>query len=168
MNKLGNGGTLMEKGEMIKEIIDLHRKVNRILRDYDVDVWMDLKLTVPQMKCLFYISNQGKTNFRKLAERLKVSPSNITGIIDRLVEQGLVSRTEYPEDRRILLLQTTPKGEATIAELREKRSIYLSQILSYLDVEDLENITQGLAELARAAEKYSAQSNKDKEAATKG
>ena len=159
----------MEKGEMIQEIITLHRKVNRILRDYDVDVWMDMKLTVPQMKCLFYISNQGKTNFRKLAERLKVSPSNITGIIDRLVEQGLVSRAENPEDRRILLLQATPKGEAMVSELREKRSTHLSHILDDLNMKDLDNITYGLTVLARAAEEYSSKSMaKDNAVTTKG
>jgi DNA-binding MarR family transcriptional regulator len=159
----------MEKSESIKEIINLHRRINRILRDYDVDVWMDLSLTVPQMKCLFFISNQGKTNFRKLAERLKVSPSNITGIIDRLVEQGLVSRTENPEDRRILNLQTTIKGEALIAELREKRSSYLSNILTDLSQKDLDNIAQGLAMLTRAAEAYSSKYiPKDSEVAVKG
>ena len=99
---------------------------------------------------------------------MKVSPSNITGIIDRLEEQGLVTRTENPEDRRILLLQTTSKGETNIAELREKRSIYLSQILSDLTVEELENITQGLTELALAAEKYNSKFNKDKEIVVKG
>jgi MarR family transcriptional regulator, organic hydroperoxide resistance regulator len=159
----------MEKTELIKEIIGLHRRVNRILRDYDVDVWMDLSLTVPQLKCLFFISNQGKTNFRKLAERLKVSPSNITGIIDRLVEQGLVTRAENPEDRRILLLQTTPKGETMIAELREKRSSYLAQILTDLKMEELKNIDHGLTVLAQAAEEYSSKpSVKDNEVAIKG
>ncbi len=142
----------MEKVELIKEIMELHRRVNRVLRDYDVDVWMDLSLTVPQLKCLFYISNQGKTNFRKLADRLKVSPSNITGIIDRLVEQGLVSRTENPEDRRVLLLQATNEGETLVTELREKRSIYLSQTLTDLSPEELDSIAQGLALLVRATE----------------
>jgi MarR family transcriptional regulator, organic hydroperoxide resistance regulator len=159
----------MEKSESIEEIIRLHRKVNRILRDYDVDVWMDLSLTVPQLKCLFFISNQGKTNFRKLAERMNVSPSNITGIIDRLVEQGLVSRLENPEDRRILNLQTTIKGEGLIAELRERRSIYLTQILVDLNAKDLDNIVRGLDLLAQAAEKYSAKStDKDIEVRVKG
>lgn len=149
----------MEKDELIQGIIRLHRKVNRILRDYDVDVWMDLSLTIPQLKCLFFISNQGKTNFRKLAERMNVSPSNITGIIDRLVDQGLVSRVENPEDRRILNLQTTAKGEALIAELRERRSIYLTQILADLNNKELDQIAHGLDLLARAVENYSSKSN---------
>jgi DNA-binding MarR family transcriptional regulator len=159
----------MNKGDLIKKIIDLHRRVNRILRDYDMDAWMDLSLTIPQLKCLFYISNQGKTNCSKLAERLKVYPSNITGIIDRLVEKSLVSRADDPNNRRILLLQTTPKGEAMIAELREKRSIYLSQILTDFDKEELDSITQGLTLLAQAAEQYSSKSTiKDKEVGIKG
>ncbi len=159
----------MEKSELTQEIIRLHRKVNRILRDYDVDVWMDLSLTVPQLKCLFFISNQGKTNFRKLAERMKVSPSNITGIIDRLVEQGLVSRMENAEDRRVLNLQTTLNGEALIAELRERRSIYLTQMLAHLTTKQLDNIAKGLDLLAQAAEEYNAKSvAENKEVALKG
>jgi MarR family transcriptional regulator, organic hydroperoxide resistance regulator len=145
----------MEKTNIIKEIIDLHRKVNRLLREYDTDVWMELTLTVPQLKSLFFIANQKKTSFRRLAERLKVTPSNMTGVIDRLVDQGLVSRTENPDDRRVILLQATEKGEALVSALREKRSSYLSQALIDLGQEDLISINQGLTVLARVTEEYS-------------
>ncbi len=144
----------MDKEKLLSEIIESHRRLNHALRDYSPDVWMDLSLTIAQVKSLFFISNQGSTNFRKLAERLKVTPSNVTGIIDRLVEQGLISRTENPEDRRVILLKTTAKGDALVAELRERRSRHLSKILTELNKEDLNIITQGLGLLAKAAEDY--------------
>ena len=104
------------------------------------------------MKCLFFISNHGTTNFKKLAAALKVTPANLTGVIDRLVDQGLVSRTENPEDRRMMLLKLTEKGEALVTELRERRVSYLSKALRGLTPEELTVITRGLDLLARAVE----------------
>jgi len=73
--------------------------------EYVPDAWMELSLSVAQLKSLFFISKEGSTNFKKLAQALRVTPSNVTGIVDHLVEEGLVSRQENPEDRRMLMLQ---------------------------------------------------------------
>jgi MarR family transcriptional regulator, organic hydroperoxide resistance regulator len=148
----------MEKEKIIDEIIESHRQLNRALRDYSPDVWLDLSLTIAQVKSLFFISNQGSTNFRKLAERLKVTPSNVTGIIDRLVEQGLISRTENPTDRRMMTLKTTEKGDALVAELRERRSSFLSKALTDLSPDELNTVEKGLTILAKAAEEYNQKS----------
>ena len=78
----------MEKLELIREIIELQRKVDRARRQYELDVWMALPLTIAQLKSLFFISNQGSTNLGKLAAALGVTPTNTTGIVDRLVKQG--------------------------------------------------------------------------------
>jgi len=52
---------------------------------------MDLSLTIGQLKSLFFIDFEGSTNFKKLATALGVTPPNVTGIVDHLVEQGLVT-----------------------------------------------------------------------------
>jgi DNA-binding MarR family transcriptional regulator len=143
-------GKRMEKSELINRIIHDQRSVNRVLSQYDPEVWMDLSLTIAQVKSLFFISNQGKVNFRMLAAALKVTPSNVTGIIDRLVEQSLVSRTENPEDRRMLTLQLTSKGDSLITNLRERRVSLMSDILKSLDIEQLQTISLGFGLLAKA------------------
>lgn len=137
---------------MIKEIVKLQRKVDRARRQYELDVWMGLPLTMAQLKSLFFISNQGSTNSGKLAAALGVTPTNVTGIIDRLVKQGLVSRTEDMQDRRVLLLQATGTGEKLVAKLRERRRSYLSEVLARLSVDELATLAQGINLLARAAE----------------
>lgn len=141
-----------EKAELVTEIIELERRVNRALRQYAPDAWMGLNVTIAQLKSLFFIANEGSTNFRKLAAALGVTPSNVTGIADRLVEQGLVSRQENPEDRRMSLLRATSKGRAILTNLRERRRSYMAKILERLSLAELSTLAQGLAFLVKAAE----------------
>jgi MarR family transcriptional regulator, organic hydroperoxide resistance regulator len=142
----------MEKTKLIKEIIELQREVDRSRRQPTLDVWMSLPITIAQLKSLFFISNQGSSNLGKLAAALGVTPANVTGIVDRLLEQGLVSRKENIQDRRMLLLRTTDKGEELVANLREKRRGYMSVILGHLSVEELTTLSQGLTSLVKAIE----------------
>jgi DNA-binding MarR family transcriptional regulator len=111
---------------------------------------MELSLTIAQMKSLFFIANEGSVNFRKLATALKVTPSNVTGIIDRLAEQGLVTRTENPEDRRMQMLQLTGAGEKLISNLRERRASQMSSVLNQMTREELTTVAQGFALLDQA------------------
>jgi DNA-binding MarR family transcriptional regulator len=142
----------MDKSDLIKEVFGLYRRVQGIMHTYSTDAWLQLNLTILQVKSLFFITNHGTTNFKTLANALKVTPSNLTGVIDRLVEQGIVSRTESPQDRRVMLLKVTEKGESLVSELREKSLSYLTRALADLTLEDLQAIKNGLALLARAAE----------------
>jgi DNA-binding MarR family transcriptional regulator len=61
-------------------------------------------LNITQLKGLFFISDRGTTTPGKLAVALGVTPTNMTGIIDRLVRRDLVSRTEDARDRRSISL----------------------------------------------------------------
>ncbi|KNB53103.1 MarR family winged helix-turn-helix transcriptional regulator [Streptomyces caatingaensis] len=56
---------------------------------------------------------------RRIAERLKCEPSNVTGIVDRLAARRLVERRPDPDDRRVKLAAVTPEGRATAERLRE-------------------------------------------------
>jgi DNA-binding MarR family transcriptional regulator len=47
---------------------------------------------------------------RSLSDNFCCDPSNITGIVDRLEERGLLTRTEDPDDRRVKTLQPTAAG----------------------------------------------------------
>jgi len=140
----------MQREEFIKQIIEMQRKIDRAPRQYELDVWMDLPVTIAQLKSLFFISSQGKTNLMNLAAALKVTPTNMTGIIDRLVKQGLVSRTENTNDRRMLVLCLTGKGEELIARLREKRRGYMKDVLAYMSIDELITLEQGLNSMIKA------------------
>jgi DNA-binding MarR family transcriptional regulator len=142
----------MEKATLIKEIIELQRKVDRARRPHTLDAWMGLPITVAQLKSLFFISNQGSSNLGQLAAALGVTPANVTGIVDRLVEHDLVSRIENVQDRRMLILRTTSKGEELLTNLRERRRNIMSDILARLSADELATLARGLTSLAKATE----------------
>jgi DNA-binding MarR family transcriptional regulator len=145
----------MQKSELVNRIIEDQRVLNRFLGQYEPDVWMDLNLTIAQVKCLFFISNHDDVNFRILARALKVTPSNVTGIIDRLSEQDLVLREDNPQDRRMLMLKLTSKGEKLISNLRERRITQMLAVLNSLPENELKIILEGFALIARAVKNHS-------------
>ncbi|MFF0432296.1 MarR family winged helix-turn-helix transcriptional regulator [Streptomyces sp. NPDC004327] len=59
------------------------------------------------------------TPMRKIADKLRCEPSNVTGIIDRLESRGLVERRPDPADRRVKVAAPTDEGRATARRLRE-------------------------------------------------
>ena len=144
----------MEREELIKEITKLQQRLNQTLDQSTSDAWINLNLTVAQLKSLFFIDSNGVTNSRSLASALGVTPSNMTGIIDRLAKQGLVSRQENPEDRRILLLQVTDKGRDTLVKLKESKTSHMSEVLACIDTEELSILAWGLSSLVKAAEAH--------------
>ncbi|MDD4858762.1 MAG: MarR family transcriptional regulator [Dehalococcoidales bacterium] len=117
---------------------------------------MNLGLTVAQLKCLYHVAGEGCTNLKNLAASLNVSPSNVTGIVERLVEQGLVSREGSPDDRRVLLVRTTDQGNELLGKLRETRVGHMSQILAGTTNEDLNIMLQAFTSMLQAVENYTA------------
>jgi len=145
----------MNRAELIEEIIQLQRRIGRVghaSERYAPEAWLALNLTIGQLKSLFFIDFEGSTNFKKLATALGVTPPNVTGIVDHLVAQGLVSREENPEDRRMTLLKTTDKGKTLLAKLRERRMSRMSSLLAQLSLEELTALAEGLSAVARVGE----------------
>jgi DNA-binding MarR family transcriptional regulator len=138
--------------KLTRQIIELRRQVNRVLRERTLDSWVKLSLTIPQLKSLFYISRHGKVNLSGLASGIRVTPANVTGIVDRLAGQALLMRIPDPNDRRITWLRVTEKGEALLANLREGRVSEMHKILDKLTEEELSIVARGFDLLARAAE----------------
>ncbi|MET7696568.1 MULTISPECIES: MarR family winged helix-turn-helix transcriptional regulator [unclassified Streptomyces] len=56
---------------------------------------------------------------RRLAQKLKCEPSNVTGIMDRLEARGLVERQADPSDRRVKLAVATEEGVRVAGSLRD-------------------------------------------------
>jgi len=81
--------------KLVAEMIKLQRKVDRDRRQYELDAWMNLHLGIGQLKALFFISNRGATTTGKLADALNVTPTDATGIVDRLLEKNLITRNGF-------------------------------------------------------------------------
>jgi DNA-binding MarR family transcriptional regulator len=76
-------------------------------------------LTPQQHQALLAIRGAGErpATIGYVAERLFLKPHSATGLIDRLVALGLVERRPSPEDRRVALLNLTPRSRDLLAQL---------------------------------------------------
>ncbi len=68
------------------------------------------ELSPPQAKALHYVADAGPVPMGDLACRLRCDASNVTGIVDRLEQRGLVERRIAAADRRVKTLVVTPRG----------------------------------------------------------
>ena len=85
-------------------------------------------LTLPRAHLLWLLHHQGPSTQRVLAEGLRVSPRNVTGLVDGLVDAGFVTREPHPTDRRATLVSLTERGAASMAQMaRDYRE--LAQLL---------------------------------------
>ena len=69
-----------------------------------------LDLTAPQFYVLATIGYTGGIPFSEIGEKMMVTVSNLTGIVDRLEEKGLVVRERDARDRRVVRVKLTEKG----------------------------------------------------------
>ena len=142
----------MNKKDRVHEIIELQQQAFRAMGKSEPNAWMELNLTVAQLKCLHFIYFGGTTNLIKLAKALHVTPSNVTVIVNRLVTQELVTREENPEDRRAYILSMTKKGTALIEGLQESGAKRIVEILNKLSTKELAALQTGLKALVRETE----------------
>ena len=93
------------------EFLHLAQVVMRALHSTDLDSWCAVDLTMPQLKALFLAHAPGGASHSEIARALGVGVSTVTGIVDRLVEHGLVERHADPADRRLSRVVVT-RGRA--------------------------------------------------------
>ena len=76
-----------------------------------------------------------------LSGHLRVSNGNVTGILDRLTEEGLALRVAIPGDRRAHLACLTPKGRAVFADLAKFHENWINNLLQGLSMKEAETVT---------------------------
>jgi DNA-binding MarR family transcriptional regulator len=75
----------------------------------------DYDMSVAQVRALYALREP--LSMRELADRLYLDPSNLTALVDRLEDLGLVERTADADDRRVKRLVITARGEAVADEI---------------------------------------------------
>jgi len=116
----------------IKEIVG---SIRRIVRSISLDSQKMVKrfgLTGPQSLVLRSLASHGTLSSADLSRMLYVTPSNMTGVIDRLEKHGLITRIKKENDRRISLIELTEKGSHLSQTLPDPIEEKLISGLAYL------------------------------------
>lgn len=108
------------------------------------------EVSLPQMRLLFALRDEGQASCTHLAHVLAVSGSSVTRLADRLVESGHVSRAGDPGSRSRVLLALTDHGEEVIDAVLAWRSRELSRALGSLERPALAFLADSLTVLHHA------------------
>jgi DNA-binding MarR family transcriptional regulator len=108
-----------------------------------------LDITMAQAKLLYVVAIAGELSMSEIAARLGVTVSTSSGSVERLVELGLLTRSEDPSDRRQVRVSVTPMGSTTLGhlcELNDRQFRTLLELVSDEDLQVIEHATRILAD----------------------
>lgn len=107
-------------------------------------------LTLPQFDVLAQLHREEGITQQTLADRLLVTKGNVCGLMDRMMEQGLVERRQDPHDGRAYMLHLTPKGKRLIQDILPAHSQVIASQIGQLAPEKQKQLLDLLSELDRA------------------
>jgi DNA-binding MarR family transcriptional regulator len=131
-----------DRDAMISRILETQRLLRQRFADDHSHPLLAVNLTISQLKVMLILARLGGTSGQELARRTGVSLATLTGIVDRLVVQDLVTRREDPRDRRVRRLQLTPAGTEVIERLIAAGEEHHQRLLQRLDLAALETVAQ--------------------------
>jgi len=117
-----------------------------------LEAWAGLGLTITQIRVLFILRETEGLPARALAETLRVTPSTLTRIMDRLVRDNLVTREEDPGDRRLVRHYLTDTARADVASIERQSKERMDKLLSRLTPQQTRDLVEALTHLAAASE----------------
>jgi DNA-binding MarR family transcriptional regulator len=132
----------------VREAMEAYQAVIHAMHRTKMTDWLHLDLTMGQLRALVTLASTGAINVSGLAERLELSKSATSILVDQLVQHCYAGREEDVEDRRRTLVQLSTSGRELAAWLQQSGGGRMANWLSQLAPEDLEALTRGLRALA--------------------
>lgn len=117
----------------------------------------DMGITAPQGMVIGTLSKLGQIKISDLSERLGLSNSTVSGIVDRLEKQHFVERIRSEEDRRVVYVKLTSKFQEMHKGFHLKAEDNIASITAKATPEELNKITEGLEALKRLLERENKQ-----------
>lgn len=144
-----------ESGELSKERLRLWFKLSEASSQIEEEIRRRLRAehawTLPRFDVMSALARAPEgLKMSEISKLLRVSGGNITGIVDKLTEDGLAQRFAVPGDRRAQVVRLTPKGTALLAVHSGAHESWINEILGGLDADDIEGMILRLERLNKA------------------
>lgn len=130
---------MSNKKPVISNIIDNLRRIFQILNEQSKKVERETGLTSPQLWTIKTINENSSVKVSDLASKLYLHPATVIGIIDRLEKQDLVKRSRSKDDRRVVWIELTDKGNDLVKSAPE---VAQGLLVSGLEEISLNNLTE--------------------------
>ncbi|MFF2273621.1 MarR family winged helix-turn-helix transcriptional regulator [Agromyces sp. NPDC058136] len=109
----------------------------------------DTEISGSQFSTLGWIHAEGPLTIGRLAELERVTAPSMNRTVNCLVDAGYVTRRTDDDDRRKVLVEVTPAGDATVKETRRRRDAWIAKRYAALSPEDREVLARATTILGR-------------------
>lgn len=103
---------------------------NALFRAADRRTRQSVGLTTSQIAVLFVLSQSDAQPISEIAKRLSMGKSSLTGLVDRMVDRGLVARIASTSDRRVINVHLAQNGAKMLAHVKEETSHFNAALLA--------------------------------------
>jgi MarR family 2-MHQ and catechol resistance regulon transcriptional repressor len=96
--------------------------------------------------------NKGPLPVNTIGPKVNLTPGSISVAVDRLLDRGLVSRVESPEDRRVRVVSLTSKGKELIGPVFRKHAAEIRRVFADASAKEVRSFEMMLKKLGKRAE----------------
>jgi DNA-binding MarR family transcriptional regulator len=132
---------------MDKRIIDYVFLLKKKCLLEEGEIGREVGLAPSEIHCIETIHPDERLSGNILSDRMGLSPSRGSRIIDHLIEKGLLSREIHPRDRRFSALSLTQKGKDMRRGVENAKRVCERKITNRMNEEQIRQIKMGLKKL---------------------
>ena len=121
-------------------IIELYRKFS--------DQGADIDLKIKEHLVIELLGRKGAIKMSDLAAYFALPPTTVTSIVDRLVDKNYIERKRSKQDRRVVLVTLSDKGQEFFTQHEKEQNQQLGDILSVLSAEELQQLVKTFSKVS--------------------
>ncbi len=133
------------------QLASCERSIEQRLRSYLSE---NFAVTLPQFEVLSELDRNGAPIvMSRLSEQLKVTSSNLTGVVDRLERKGFVKRFRSSTDRRVQHIEMTPMGRTAYADIAADNVLWVARAFTQLTDKEITQLQKLLLKVSLSVSK---------------
>lgn len=140
------------KQQLTDRFVELVEHLNQHMHCRPMDEWEGLDLTIPQIKTLALLQDQGPMRMGNISNALGSALSATTNIVDRLVDKSLVERVPDQDDRRVVNCQLTVQGRDAMEQFWRIGRMRILEVVELLEAGQLQRVVEGFELLCQAVD----------------
>lgn len=140
----------LDSKQSLRLWLRLYRSVAEIERELRSRLLRHYGISLSRFDVMSALDHAGEPlTMGQLSNRLLVSNGNVTGLITRLVDDGLVTRAAHATDRRVQTVTLTERGQTEFRRIARSHEDWLATILGDMPTENAHMISENLDQMMR-------------------
>lgn len=126
------------------KIMELLKEVNSLMDKGLKSYFSNSGITVTQLAVVNILGKRDRVKLSELSDELKITPTAVSLIVNRLESQGLIERVRSKEDKRVVYAKLSEKFKVTHSNLDDNLNVFLALLLRTKNKDEIQKIFDGL------------------------